>query len=59
MKRLLVLVVLAVSVSVPLFGAEHVVTRSAKVAGKESYKAAKLSATKADDAGKAVMKFLF
>jgi hypothetical protein len=46
-------------VSVPSFGAEHVITRSAKVAGKKSYKAAKLSATKADDAGKAVMKFLF
>jgi len=59
MKTLVALVVLAVSMSVPLFGAEHVVTRSAKVAGKESYKAAKLSATKADDAGKAAMKFLF
>ncbi len=59
MKKLLALVVLALSVSVPSFGAEHVVSRSAKVAGKESYKAAKLSATKADHAGKAVVKFIF
>ena len=59
MKKLFALVVLALPLSIPSFGAEHVITRSARVAGKESYKAAKLSATKADDAGKAVVKFLF
>ena len=59
MKKLFALFVLALSVSVPSFGAEHVVTHSAEVAGKESYKTARLSARKADEVGKAVLKFLF
>jgi hypothetical protein len=59
MKKLFALALLALSMTVPSFGAEHVVTRSAKSAGKETYKAAKLSARKADNAGKAIVKFIF
>ena len=56
MKKLLALLALSLCMSVPSFGAEHVVTHSAKVAGKESYKAAKVSAKEAGKAGKAVVK---
>jgi hypothetical protein len=59
MKRLFALAFLALSVTAPSFGAEHVVSRSTKVAGKETYKAAKLSAKEADKAGKAIVKFVF
>jgi len=55
MKKLIALVVLGMAVSAPSF-AEHLVTHSAKVAGKESYKAAKVSAKEAGKAGKAVVK---
>lgn len=58
MKKVLALVALALCVSVPLFGAD-VVGHSAKVAGKDSYKAAKVSAKETGKAGKAVAKFLF
>ena len=59
MKKLLAVLALALTLSVPSFGAEHFITRSAKVAGKDCYKTAKYSATKADEAGRAVMRFLF
>ena len=42
----------------PSFGAD-VVGHSAKVAGKESYKAARFSAKETGKAGKAFVKFLF
>jgi hypothetical protein len=58
MKKTLALVVLALCVSAPSFGAD-VVGHSAKVAGKDSYKAAKVSAKETGKAGKAVAKFLF
>jgi len=65
MKKLVILVLLAISVSAPSFGADVIghsadfVGHSAKVAGKDSYKAAKTSATDTAKAGKAVVKFLF
>ena len=59
MKKIFTLVVLSLSLSLPSFGAEHVASHSAKVAGKESYKAAKFSAKKAGKAGKAFLKFAF
>jgi hypothetical protein len=55
MKKLLALVAVCFCVSVPSFGAEHLVSRSAKVAGKDTYKAAKFSAR---ETGK-VLKFVF
>lgn len=58
MKKLFALVVLSVAVSVPSFGAEHIITHSAKVAGKESYKAAAFSAKETGKAGKAFLKFI-
>jgi hypothetical protein len=58
MKRLLALVTLAVCVSAPSFGAD-VVGHSAKVAGKDTYKAAKASAKDTGKAAKSVVKFLF
>jgi len=58
MKNIFALVALALCVSAPSFGAD-VVGHSAKVAGKDSYKAAKVSAKETGKAGKAVVKFLF
>jgi hypothetical protein len=58
MKKLLAVVALALCVSAPSFGAD-IVGHSAKVAGKDSYKAAKVSAKDTAKAGKAVVKFLF
>ncbi len=52
MKKFFTLVVLSLSISLPSFAAEHVVSHSAKVAGKDSYKAATFSAKKAGKAGK-------
>jgi len=43
MKKLLALLAICFCVSVPSFGAEHLVSRSARVAGRDSYKAAKYS----------------
>lgn len=54
-KKLIAVLALCLAVSVPSFGAEHVVSRSAKAAGKDTYKAAKYSVKKT---GKA-LKFLF
>lgn len=59
MKKVITTVVLFLCVSAPSFAAEHVVTHSAKVAGKDTYKTAKYSAKEAGKAGKAVAKFLF
>ena len=58
MKRLLALVTLAICVSAPSFGTD-VVGHSAKVAGKDTYKAAKVSARDTGKAAKSVVKFLF
>ena len=55
MKKVLTVLALCLSVSATSFGAEHVVTRSAKAAGKGTYKAAKVSVK---ETGK-VLKFLF
>ena len=52
MKKLITLVVLSLCTSAPLFGAEHLLSHSAKVAADDSYKAAKFSAKAADRAGK-------
>ena len=59
MKKVIALVVLSLCMSALSFGAEHVVTHSAKVAGKETYKTAKYSAKEAGKAGKSIAKFLF
>ena len=58
MKKLFALAVLSLCMAAPSFGAD-VVGHSAKVAGKDTYKAAKLSAEDTDKAGKAVVRFLF
>jgi hypothetical protein len=58
MKKLFVLVVLSLCMAASSFG-DDVVGHSAKVAGKESYKAAKVSAKETAKAGKALVKFLF
>ena len=54
MKKLLVPSVLCLAPVVPSFGAEHVVTRSAKVVGHTTQQAAK----DVGHAGVAVVKFL-
>ena len=43
MKKLIAVLALCLAASVPSFGVEHVVTRSAKAVGKGTYKAAKVS----------------
>lgn len=58
MKKLFALVTLSLCLVAPSFGAD-VVGHSAKVAGKESYKAAKFSVKETGKAGKALVKFLF
>lgn len=55
MKKLIAALALCLAVSAASFGAEHVVTHSAKAAGKGTYKAAKVSVK---ETGK-VLKFLF
>ena len=42
MKKLFAVLALCLSVSATSFGAGHVVTRSAKAVGKDTYKAAKV-----------------
>ena len=59
MKKVIAMVVLSLSMSAASFAAEHVVTHSAKVAGKETYKATKYSAKETGKAGKAFLKFVF
>jgi len=58
MKKLMVLVALSLSMVAPSFGAD-VVGHSAKVAGKDTYKVAKVSVKETGKAGKAIVKFLF
>jgi hypothetical protein len=58
MKKLLILLSLSLCMAAPSFGSD-VVGHSVKVAGKNSYKAAKVSAKDTGKAGKAVVKFLF
>jgi hypothetical protein len=53
-KKLHVLSALCLATVIPSFGAEHVVTRLAKVVGHETYEAAK----NVGHAGIAVVKFL-
>jgi hypothetical protein len=57
MKNIVAVVALAVCMAVPSF-ASDVVGHSIKVTGKETYKAAKVSAKDTAKAGKAVVKFL-
>ena len=59
MKKVLAVGVFCMSVSAPSFAAEHLVGRSARLAGKESYKVAKVSAKGVGKSGEAVVKFLF
>ena len=59
MNKLFAVMLLALTMSVPSFGAEHLVTRSAKDAAHESYKAAKLSAKETGKAARAMAKFVF
>ena len=58
MKKLFALVALSVCMVAPSFGAD-VVGHSAKIAGKSTYKVAKVSVRETAKAGKAVVKFLF
>ena len=58
MKKVFALVVLSVCMATPSFGAD-VIGHSAEVVGKDSYKAAKVSAKETGKAGKAFVKFLF
>jgi hypothetical protein len=59
MKKLISLCVLALCVSAPSFAAEHIVGRSAKVVGKDSYKVTKTSLKGVGRGGDAVVKFVF
>ncbi len=59
MKKLSALVILSLCMAAPSFGAEHIVTHSAKVVGKDSYKAVAVSAKDAGKAGKAAVKLVF
>jgi uncharacterized GH25 family protein len=58
MKKAFALVALSLCMAAPSFAAEHVVTHSAKVAGKDSYKVAAVSAKDAGKAAKAVVRFV-
>ncbi len=58
MKELFALVVLSLCMAAPSFGAD-IVGHSAQVAGKDSYRAVKISAKEAGNAGKAFAKLLF
>lgn len=44
MRKLMTVLALCVAIAAPSFGAEHVITHSARVVGKDSYKAVKYSA---------------
>lgn len=59
MKKIISLIVFALCVSAPSFGAEHLLGRSAKVVGKDSYKVTKTSVEDAGKGGAAVLKFVF
>ena len=59
MKKLISVCVLAFCASAPSFGAEHILSRSAKVVGKDSYKVTKTSLKGLGRGGDAVVKFVF
>jgi hypothetical protein len=59
MKPQIGLLVCALSLSAPSFAAEHIMSRSVKVAAKDTYKATKISAEKISKAAEAVIKFVF
>ena len=59
MKKLISVVVFALCISAPSFAAEHILSRSAKVVGKDSYKVMKTSVQDVGKGGEAVLKFLF
>ena len=58
MKKTFALVALSLCMVAPSFAAEHVVTHSAKLVGKDSYKVVVVSAKDAGKAAKAVVKFV-
>jgi hypothetical protein len=60
MKKISALVFLALCLaeSVPSFGAEHMVSRSAKVVAKDTYSGAKYSVKEAGKATKSFVKFV-
>ena len=59
MKKFLILCAFALCASAPSFAAAHLVSRSAKAVGKESYKITKTSAEDGAKAGLSVLKFVF
>lgn len=59
MKKLISLCIFALCVSAPSFAAEHILSRSAKVVGKDSYKVTKTSLEDLGKGGDAVLKFVF
>ena len=59
MKKLIGLFVFALSVSAPSFGAEHILGRSVKVVGKDSYKATKVPIEDVGKGAGAALKFVF
>jgi uncharacterized GH25 family protein len=59
MKKLISLIAFALCISAPSFGAEHLLGRSAKVVGKDSYKVTKTSVEDAGKGGAAFLKFVF
>jgi hypothetical protein len=58
MKEVSALVVLSLCMAAPSFGAEHLVTRSAKVVSKDSCRAAAVSVKDVGKAGKAAVKLV-
>ena len=59
MKKLISLFVVAFCVSGPSFGAEHILTHSAKEIGKGSYKVTKASIEDLGKGGHSVLKVVF
>jgi hypothetical protein len=59
MKKLISLCIFALCVSAPSFAAEHILSRSAKVVGKDSYKVTKTSLEGLGRGGDAVLNFVF
>ena len=57
-KKLSALAVFSLCMAAPSFAAEHLVTRSIKVAGKDSYQAVTVSAKDAGKAGKAAVRLV-
>jgi hypothetical protein len=55
MKRIIFVLMLAISVSAPAFASDHVVARTGKVVGKDTIK----TADKVAHGGESVVKFLF